>query len=80
MYHTIGTVAPYAWVISRYNSDTDLYYSFKVELRDGIWGLTDTKEWNLWSKEKTEKDFPYIIGLMDLKGPDDKWDQPIYYD
>ncbi|MDE4908973.1 hypothetical protein L0665_10175 [Methanogenium marinum] len=68
------------WVISRYESDEDLYYGFKVEIRDGVWGLTSTDEWDLWSKENTEEDFPYVLGHMDLKGPEDKWSQSIYYD
>ena len=73
-------ITPYGWVITRYEPSEDLYYGFKVEIRDGVWGLTSTKEWDLWSKEKTEKDFPNVLGHMDLKGPDDKWSQPIYYD
>ena len=75
-----GGVTPYGWVITRYEPSEDLYYGFKVENRDGVWGLTSTKEWDLWSKEQTEKDFPNVLGHMDLKGPDDKWSQPIYYD
>lgn len=73
-----ATVFPYGWVITRYESDEDLYYGIKVENRDGVWGLTETKEYDLWSKDKTEQDFPYVLGHMDLQGPEDTWSQPIY--
>ncbi|MDY3202748.1 MAG: hypothetical protein RBQ80_05225 [Methanocorpusculum sp.] len=80
VYASVTVHTPYGWVITRYESDEDLYYGFKVENRDGIWGLTSTKEYDLWSKETTEKDFPYVLGHMNLNGAEDKWNQPIYYD
>lgn len=54
----------YGWVISKYDEKGDLYYGYRAEFSNGKWKRTpeDMKEWDLWNKEKTEADFPYLRG------------------
>lgn len=53
---------PNGWVISKYDNKNDLYYGYKAKYVNGVWKRIETKEWDLWNREQTEKDFPYLQG------------------
>lgn len=57
---------PYGWVVSRYDTKQDLYYGYKVTFGNGVWKRSENKEWDLWNKMKTEKDFPFLQGHISL--------------